>query len=155
MRGRGQRSSELLFARAGLREFLATDRRHPRLHVQLPEETIDGLHYIVIANTDPWTFVGSRALHPTPQASFDTGLDLFARTRMGTVGVLWTIAHIARKSPRAARLGTVVRHDLDEFTIAADDPIPLQVDGELIGTRTSVRFRARTHALNVLVSPGA
>jgi YegS/Rv2252/BmrU family lipid kinase len=154
LRNRGRRSSELLFARAGLREFFATDRRHPQLRVELADSTIiDDLHYVVVTNTDPWTYIGRRALHPTPDASFDTGLDIFARTRMGTVGVLWTVAHIARKAPRPARLGSLVRHDLADFTITTDTAMPLQVDGELIGPRTSVRFRAAPHALNVLVSP--
>jgi diacylglycerol kinase family enzyme len=153
MRSRGRRSSELLFARAGLREFFAADRRHPQLHLQLGDgSTVDGLHYVVVTNTDPWTYVGSRALHPTPEASFDTGLDVFARTRMGTPGVLWTMAHIARKNPGPARFGSTVRHDLGDFTLTADEPTPLQVDGELIGVRTSVRFHTEQRALNVLVS---
>jgi diacylglycerol kinase family enzyme len=153
MRNRGRRSSELLFARAGLREFFAADRRHPRLRVELADgSTIDRLHYVVVTNTDPWTYIGNRALHPTPEASFETGLDIFARTRMGAVGVLWTVGHIARQSPGPAKLGSLVRHDLDEFTIRAEVAMPLQVDGELIGDRTAVRFRAAPDALNVLVS---
>ncbi len=71
---------------------------------------------------------------------------------MGTIGVLWTMAHIARKAPGPARLGTTVRHDLSDFTLIADEPMPLQLDGELIGTRTSVRFQAQPRALNVVIS---
>jgi diacylglycerol kinase family enzyme len=153
MRNRGRRSSELLFARAGVREFYASDRRHPRLHLRYPDGTTsDGLHYIVVTNTDPWTYVGRRALHPTPEASFDAGLDVFARTRMGTPGVLWTMAQIARKSPKPTRWGTTVCHDLSEFTVTADEPTALQVDGELIGLRDSVHFRSVPDALNVLIS---
>jgi diacylglycerol kinase family enzyme len=156
MRSRGRRSSELLFARAGLREFFAADRRHPQLRAELPAGAeIERLHYVVVTNTDPWTYIGKRALHPTPESSFDAGLDIFARTRMGVAGVLWTVAHIARKAPGPAKLGSIVRHDLTDFTIHADAPMPLQVDGELVGDRDSVRFRAVPAALNVLISPKA
>jgi diacylglycerol kinase family enzyme len=72
---------------------------------------------------------------------------------MGAVGVVWTIAQIARKAPKPVRLGTTVRHDLDEFTVIADPAMPLQVDGEWIGERNTVRFRSVPCALNVLVSP--
>jgi diacylglycerol kinase family enzyme len=151
-RARGRRTSEFLFARAGIREFLALDRRHPRLHLQLPDATtVDGLHYVVITNTDPWTYIGSRPLHPTPQATFETGLDIFARTRMGTPGVLWTMAQIARKDPGPARMGSIVRHDLSDFRLVADEPMPLQVDGELIGERSSIDFHSELGALKILI----
>jgi diacylglycerol kinase family enzyme len=151
-RGRGRRSSELLFARAGVREFFATDRRHPKLHFDLPDgSTVDGLYYAVITNTDPWTYIGSRALHPTPEASFDTGLDVFARTRMGLPGVLLTVAHIARKAPKPSRLGSVVHHDLASLVVRCDDPVLLQVDGELVGPTQSVRFSSVSQAIHVIV----
>jgi diacylglycerol kinase family enzyme len=151
-RSRGRRSSELLFARAGVRQFFATDRRHPQLHISLPDETtLDRLYYVVVANTDPWTYIGSRPLHPTPQASFDTGLDVFARTRMGLPSVLVTMAHIARTAPKPARLGTIVRHDLTEFVVRSDEPILVHVDGEPIGRREKVVFTAIPRVLNIIV----
>jgi diacylglycerol kinase family enzyme len=144
----------MLFARAGLREFFTSDRRHPHLSIRIePGEVLDDIYYAVVTNTDPWTYIGSRALHPTPDASFDTGLDLFARTRMGTPGVVFTIAQIARTHPKPQRWGSVVRHDLTAFTVSADEPMPLQVDGELIGTGHEVHFTSAREALNVIVSP--
>ncbi len=136
LRARGRKSSVLLFARAGLREFWASDRRHPQLSLELepplgqaaqartrPSDPATrrstDLYYVVVANCDPWTYIGGRALHPTPQASFDTGLDVFARTRMGAPGVLAAMAHIARPNPKPVRFGSVVRHDLSDFTLTA------------------------------------
>jgi diacylglycerol kinase family enzyme len=151
-RGRGRKSSELLFARAGVREFFATDRRHPQLHLELPDaRTIDGLYYVVVANTDPWTFIGSRALHPTPQASFETGLDIFARTRMGLIGVLFTMAQITRKAPGPSRIGSVVQHDLPHLTLRSDQPLLLHVDGELVGPRQGVEFVSVPAAIEVVI----
>jgi diacylglycerol kinase family enzyme len=151
-RARGRRSSELLFARAGVRQFFATDRRHPHLSLHLSDgSVVEGLYYVVVANTDPWTYIGSRPLHPTPQASFDTGLDVFARTRMGLPSVLVTIAHIARTAPKPARLGSIVRHDLSTFVLRSDEPVSVHLDGEPIGLRTEMEFNAISEALDVIV----
>ena len=49
---------------------------------------IDGLHMALVNNCDPWTYLGNTPISPTPLASFDTGLDVYARTRMGAVGLL-------------------------------------------------------------------
>ncbi len=199
-RGRGAKSTEMLYARAGVREFLASDRHHPQLHLDFGDpaadpasdpasdrgsdpdsavapsnstqsnstqsnstrsnstqsrstdkSTVDGVYYAVIANTDPWTYIGNRALHPTPQASFETGLDLFARTRMGLPSVALTLAHIARKAPGPSRVGSIVRHDLAELTVRCDTPTLLQVDGEIVGRTTSVRFTCAQNAISVVI----
>jgi len=39
-RARGKRSTHALYARVGVREFLRSDRRHPKLHVELPDGRI-------------------------------------------------------------------------------------------------------------------
>ena len=44
---------------------------------------IDDVYMAIVANADPWTYVGQRPLRPTPEASLDGGLELYARTRMG------------------------------------------------------------------------
>src|SRR3984885_2517072 len=38
-RNKGKTSSHALYARVGVREFFRSDRRHPRLHVELPDGT--------------------------------------------------------------------------------------------------------------------
>jgi diacylglycerol kinase family enzyme len=106
-RRRGARSTHLLYARVALGEFFAMDRRHPTLHLELPDGTvIDGLFYAIVANVDPWTYFGSRALRPTPQASFDEGLDVYARRRMGLVGATTAILRMMRTHPKSAGRGS-------------------------------------------------
>jgi diacylglycerol kinase family enzyme len=152
-RSRGQRSTHALYARQAVREFLVTDRRHPRLHVELPDGTqIDDVFYAVVANCDPWTFVGERPLRPTPQASFDAGLDVYARRRMGTVSVVYSLAQMLRKKPpRSGGLGALVEHDLSGLVLRADEPIPVQVDGDLLEPREKVQFKSVAHAVSVVV----
>ena len=57
---------------------------------------VDRLHLAIVANTAPWTYLGDRPVQPSPEASFDTGLDLFAPAKLGIA------AHSALRSPGAA-----------------------------------------------------
>jgi diacylglycerol kinase family enzyme len=151
-RGRGRASSDLLYARAGFREYFASDHRHPRLHLELPDgQTLDGLHMAIVANTDPWTYVGNRPLRPTREASFDTGLDVYARQRMSAPGVLWAMAQMARARSRRVGRGAIVLHDLSHFTLRADEPMMLQVDGDLVGPQELVEFRSYSSAIYVML----
>ena len=83
--------------------------------------------------------------------SFDTGLAVYARRRMGTVGVLYSMARMSRKRPRIGRLGRARRHDLPGFVLRADEPVPFQVDGDLLEPREKVKFRSVPQALRVLI----
>lgn len=152
-RARGKRSTHALYARVGIREFLRSDRRHPALHVELPDGTIvDKLFYAVVANCDPWTYVSNRPLRPTPQASFESGLDLYARTRMGPVSVVYGLAQMLRRAPRnKGGWGALLEHDLSGLVLRADEPIPVQVDGDLLEPREKMQFWSVLRALTVII----
>jgi len=152
-RARGKRSTHALYARVGVREFLRWDRRHPMLHLDLPDgSTVDRLFYAVVANCDPWTFLGNRPLRPTPQASFDTGLDLYARRRMGTVSAVYGFGRMTRKKPKSTGgWGVLLEHDLPGFVLRADEPMPVQVDGDLLEPREKMQFWSVPRALTVVI----
>ena len=149
-RRKGRKSTHLLYARVGVRAFFAGDRRHPHLQVRLPDgETLDGIHFAIVANADPWTFAGSRPLRPTPEVDFDTGLALYARRRMSTAGMLFSLARLAARTPRVGSRGARVEYDLDSLTLLADEPMPVQVDGEFLGKREKLNLAAVRGALQV------
>ncbi len=150
-RRRGRRSSNALYVRVGLREFWAMDRRHPSLRIELPGgETVDGVFYVIAANADPWTYLGRRPLRPTPEVSFQSGLDVYARRRMGLLSAATGLARMARRKPASPGRGAVVYHDLRSFVLQADPPVLVQVDGDLLGPRATMRFESFAGALNVL-----
>jgi diacylglycerol kinase family enzyme len=150
-RRRGKRSTHGLYARIAVREFFTMDRRHPTLHLEQPDGTVvDGLFYAIVANVDPWTYVGRRALRPTPAASFDTGLDVYARRRMGLVSAVLGLTRMARANPKSVDRGAILHHDLPGLTLRADAPILVQVDGDLLGPRETMQFRSIPRALTVL-----
>lgn len=153
-RRQGKRSTHVLYTRVGVREFFAADRRHPRLRVELPDGTqLDEVYFAIVANADPWTYVGNRPLHPTPEVTFDTGLDLYARRRMGVFGMLYSMARLSGDRPRVGGRGAYLVHDLDRLTLVADEPLPFQVDGDALDFRDKVSFRSVPDAIQVVGVP--
>ena len=150
VRRRGKRSTHALYTRVAVREYLRSDRRHPRLRVELPDgRVIDDVFYAMVANCDPWTFLGNRPLRPTPRASFTSGLDLYLRRRMGLPAVLHSVVQMARTNPRRG-WGSLVEHDLTGLVVRAEEPIPVQVDGDLLEPREKLDFRSVARAICVV-----
>jgi diacylglycerol kinase family enzyme len=150
LRQKGRKSTISLYTRVGLREFLRADRRRPQLHIDLPDGTvIDDVYMAIVANADPWTYVGQRPLRPTPEASLDGGLELYARTRMGIVSASLSLVSMARRRPRGG-IGASVSHDLPGLVIRADSAVPIQVDGDLLGDREKMHFRSVLEAISVI-----
>jgi diacylglycerol kinase family enzyme len=148
---RGRRSTHTLYARVGVREFFHSDRRHPRVHVELPDGTrLDEVYFTIVANADPWTYMGERPLHPTPETDFSTGLGLYARRRMGTAGLLFSLVRLSGNRPAIGRRGAFVVSDLAGLTVLADEPLPVQVDGDYLGPREKLAFTSVPRALTVL-----
>lgn len=153
-RRRGKKSTHVLYARVGVREFLRADRRHPRMHVELADGTrLDDVYFTIVANADPWTYVGNRPLHPTPEVNFATDLAVYARRRMSSAGMLWSIARLSGDRPRIGRRGAFVVHDVEHLTLLADESLPFQVDGDALDTREKVTFRSTRDALRIVTAP--
>jgi diacylglycerol kinase family enzyme len=132
--------------------FTRYDRRHPAITLERPgEDPQQRLFYAIVSNASPWTYLGERPLALSPEATFDLGLDVFAPRTMHTLPTLWYAGQIfnRRARPRGRRLLRL--HDLDEFTLRADRPLALQVDGDYLGDRNVVRFTMVKDALRVLV----
>jgi diacylglycerol kinase family enzyme len=160
-RRRGRPSTHALYVRTAVRTYFEQDRRRPAITLELADgSTVGDLYLALVTNCDPWTFLGELPVSPTPRASFDTGLDVYARTRMGAAGILFAAArmigerrsgHRRDKSYRAKskRFGARLEHDLTEFVLRAERPLPFQVDGDALAERQQVRFRGVAGALEV------
>lgn len=149
----GARATPALYARAGVRHYLhGTDRHRARLTVQSSgEEPVDRLFMAIVSNTAPWTYYGTRPVNPCPDASFDTGLDLFALRRLRVASTVRTLAQMFSDHPAGPRGRHVVRrHDLAALTVRGSVPVPLQVDGDYIGELDEVVFRNVPRALTVI-----
>ncbi len=155
-RRRGRTSTHSLYVRTAVWTFFAQDRRSPAITLEFPDgRVIENLYLALVTNCNPWTFLGNRPVSPTPEASFDTGLDVYARTRMGVAGVLVAAARMVgdkrRGAVRRKVFGARLEHDLTEFVLRAERPLHFQVDGDALEERERVRFRSVARALEVYV----
>ncbi len=147
----GRGASPGLYVRSAVAEFFGSDRHHPALTLHRPDAApLDKLFFAIVSNTSPWTYLGERAVNPTPEASFDGGLDVFAMRSMRTFRVLRAAGQALRRHPRARGRSQLHLHDTPDMTITAARPVGLQVDGDFVGQRRSVRFAAVARALRVV-----
>ena len=151
-RADGRRATPQLFVREGVAEFFTSkDRKTPPLTLTRPGAEPERLGLALVCKTAPWTYLGRRPVLPCPDASFDAGLDVFGLRSLGTVSTLRYLRQILSKEPRLRGKKLLALHDVAEFTLTADHPLPFQVDGDDLGQRTSVSFRAVPRALRLLV----
>jgi diacylglycerol kinase family enzyme len=149
-RSKGKRATPSRYTRCALRAWFATDHRTPHLRLEIPGEVpVDGIYMAITANTSPWTYFRSHPIVLTPDASFDTGLDLVTRRRMGLVGTLWAAGGmLSAGGIRGRRTDRYL--DLAEYHLLADEPVHLQVDGDYLGEITTAHMRAVPEALEVI-----
>ncbi|PZS37791.1 MAG: diacylglycerol kinase, partial [Pseudonocardiales bacterium] len=153
LRAHGRTLTPGLYLRTALRQFYAvTDRRHPALTLEREGQSPVGHLFLgIISNTSPWTYLGPRPVNPSPGAGFDTGIDIFALRRMGTIATLNALRQMfAQRSEPPRGRHVVSLHDQPAFTLRSDHPVALQVDGEYVGEHESVTFRAVPRALRVI-----
>src|SRR3954447_14311787 len=151
-RAKGRRSTGALYVREATGAFLlGKERRRPAMTLRVDgEPPLDGLFLCLVSNVSPWTYLGGRPLNPSPEASFDTGVDLFAMRRMGALGMLRTLRQTMAREPDPRGRGVRRRHDLPEVTLTASRPQRWQVDGDSLGTATGLRLRSVPAALRVV-----
>lgn len=104
----------------------------------------------IVANTDPYTYLGPRPMHVHPQASFDAGLDLLAIKPVGTPRLTRVVLGAFRDGSHVDLDQVRYWHDLDGFTLRAASRQPLMVDGDYAGEHAEVTFTAVRDALRVL-----
>lgn len=151
-RAKGHEATPTRYLVTTLRQFLwHTDRREPALTVTMGDTTIEGVFVAILQNTSPWTYLGSLPITPCPDASFETGIDLFAVRRMSVA----TALRLARRMIAGSRAGSTARsltiaHDLQCLAVTASRPVALQVDGEGLGTVSRIEVRSLPRALAVI-----
>jgi len=153
LRAQGRPATPALYMRIALRQYYrVTDRRHPALSLDRDGQPPVGPLFLgIVSNTAPWTYVGRRAVQASPQAGFDSGLDVFALRSLRSVGTFSALRQMLSGGDRPPRGRHVVSlHDEAELTMRASRPIAFQVDGEYVGERECVTFRSVPHALRVI-----
>jgi diacylglycerol kinase family enzyme len=150
-RKRGKKASPALYTRVAVTQYLKPAHGGPQLTVEIPgEEPVSGLRLVFVSNTDPWTYLGTRAIHLNRGCGFDTDLGIFALHSLRLPTVLRHLRQaISQKGEQRGR--KLFRRDaVPAITIRSPEPVRLQCDGDLIGHRTCVKIASVRHALTVV-----
>lgn len=150
-RAQGVKASIPLYVASALLQFVFTSPLgKAQLQIELPDgAVIDGVYTTIVQNLSPWTFIGTIPVTFAPEATPENGLSVYGIRSLDPVSLASYLGRAVLKpewldSGRAA-------HDLSGFTVRADRPLPLQVDGDLAGDFDEIRFDIRTKAVEFLV----
>ncbi|MBA2643528.1 MAG: hypothetical protein H0U82_11475 [Actinobacteria bacterium] len=147
-RSDGRRPNNAAFAWAGVR----TLSRHGFLLEPLLDVRGHGrAAFVLVSNGPAYTYAGLVAVRPTPHASFEGGLDLFAPAEMRRRDVPRILRYVISGGDPAKARGLVHAHDADRLEVACDRPLPLHADGEDLGDVEHAVFEAERDAVTVLV----
>ncbi|MFF4896805.1 diacylglycerol/lipid kinase family protein [Streptomyces sp. NPDC001068] len=151
----GRKSTHALYVRQVVRQFFGEQhRRHGAITLERPgADPVSDLVVAIVSNTSPWTYLGNRPMYTSPKASFDKGIDVLGLSRLSTAAVARYGTQLLTSSPERGPHGkhALSLHDLDQFTLHSKVPLPLQMDGDHLGLRTSVTFTGVRRALRVIV----
>ncbi len=144
----GARPGDLAFGRMVGRMLR---ERRGRWEPQLEIDGIGRAAFILVANTDPYSYAGRVPLHVAPEARFEQGLDFAAPARVRARDVPRLITYIVRGRGQREADDVYTGHDLDRLVVRCDRPMPLQADGEDLGDVEEAVFEAVRDAVSVLV----
>jgi diacylglycerol kinase family enzyme len=141
----GRRPGDLVFAWTAVKT-LAEERL--RFDPVLEIEGHGRAAFALVANADPYSYVGRLPLRLPRGAQIDGGLDLLAPRSFRARSLPGALSYILSGRTRLALLHL---HDADRIAIRCDVPMPLQLDGEDIGDITELVLEAERDAVSVLV----
>jgi diacylglycerol kinase family enzyme len=142
----GRRPGDLAFAREAV--GLLVERRG-RFRDTLTVEGAGPAAFVLIANCEPYTYLGRIALRVAPEASFDAGLALVAPSDVrGRDLPRLALAAVRGAHPRP---GLLVLRDRERIVVRCERPMPLQADGEDLGDVEEAVFESEPAAVTALV----
>lgn len=154
-RDKGVKVTPRRYWRVAVPITVAFSRREPTLTLELPgRDPVAGVHFIWVSNTSPWTYSNNRPLVTNPGCSFESGLGVFAVTDMKVFPTLRLLRQILSKGPKP-NIKQLVRDDDAPClkVTSTGSPIASQFDGDYLGLRETMTFRAVPDLLPVVAPP--
>jgi diacylglycerol kinase family enzyme len=146
-RASGRRPGDAYFAWT-IGRLLA--ERRARIEPALEIVGLGRAAFALVANADPYSFVGPLPLRVAPLARFELGLDVVAPRRLGPAELPRFLAYALRGRGQENAADVIYGHDLDRVEVRCDRPLPLQADGEDLGDVEHALFEAERDAVEVL-----
>lgn len=141
-----------LFVYAAVKTWLRHyDRSTPAFSLEFDDGRVEDGYFMICLNTDPYTYLGNRPLQIAPAATLDAPLATVTLTSLRSDHLLRLVGDALRPP---AGLGSSrwvdVRHDVTGAKLVAHRPVPVQVDGDFIGTVDEVVFEHHPDALHLV-----
>ncbi|AKN17912.1 diacylglycerol kinase catalytic subunit [Mycobacterium haemophilum DSM 44634] len=154
-RDKGGKVTPWRYIRAAVPAVWGYTRREPTLTLQLPgREPITGVSFIFVSNSSPWTYANDRPVWTNPGCSFDSGLGVFAPTNMKPIPTLRIVRQMFAKQPKLTFKHLITADDVPCLRVTSTGaPIASQFDGDYLGVRETMTFRAVPNALQVVAPP--
>lgn len=132
-----------LFVYAAIKTWLKHyDRSEPSFSIEFPDGRIDDGYFTVCLNTDPYTYLGNLPLNLAPEATLDRGLAAVTLRSLRSSHLLKIVMDALRPpAGLTANKHLDLRTDLTDAVLRARRPVPVQVDGDFIGTFDEVTFK--------------
>ena len=153
-RDKGRKVTAARYIRVAVREMLASTRKEPALTLHLPDrDAVSGVHFAFVSNSSPWTYANARPVWTNPTTTFETGLGVFAITSMNVWANLRVVRQMLAKNPKIRAKHLIRDDDLPWLRVTSDTPVACQIDGDYLGLRDNMTFRAVPEALGVVAPP--
>ena len=147
-----RRRGEMLFVSnafsVGFKQYRGAD---PMITLEVDGEDPLRVLLAVCCNARPFTYFKRFPVDVCPTASLDGGLTLFslAKIRTGTIPrIVWGL--FVSRSHTRWKISNY-HEDLRGFSLTADHPVPMQVDGDYVGEWDAARVVLVEEALDLLV----
>ena len=140
----GRRPGDLTFAWTAIRTLA---ERRVRFGPELEVVGHGRAAFALVANADPYSYVGRLPLRLPRGARLEGGLDVLAPRVLRARSLPGAVRYVLTGR---TRLPLLVLRDRDRVEIRCDSPLPLQLDGEDVGDVTDVVLEAERDAVTVL-----
>ena len=136
-----------LFLLAGIDTLLRRyDRSTPMLSVRTTSPStsdLDGCFLVVAANTDPYTFLGSRPVNIAPTATLHNGLSVVGLRSLRFADTLDVMRTVFRANGSLSDVDPSVAQRIDDvraLSVRGMRPFGHQIDGDHLGTVDELRL---------------
>lgn len=140
-----------LFAYSALKTwFVDYDRKFPHFTVEIDGRKIPNGFFAILLNTNPYTYVGKRAIELSRAASLEKRLVAVIFRRLSTPLLLSTMWSALRNGGIAAKRGIEIIEDVEEVTFDFPAPFGYQLDGDYIDDTTTLTVRHKPESLRLI-----
>lgn len=158
LRDRGVPSSTAAYTAGLVKAWVSSDRTGGPLRFSATGNDgshvdEDGLMSAIVQNARPWTLIGDIAVEASPSAHLARGIDVVGLRTLSTPVAVRTATSMLTGKGLTDGTGALVLSDLKTLEVVAQYPLPLQVDGDLVGEVDRVTFRAVPEALRIVAPP--